>query len=242
VTKSSTRQIIDAYWAQRLGTGAAVLERDACTVIAHGGDMQGYHGVYALRTQTGCVVSAPPALETTIRTAIGERSPSQVFDSAFLQRAVGEQVERVVGPASIAHADDSDFVAAPASHVLQLRDGDRDALVRLRDACDETEWEQVGIDPGSSDPVFAAFDEGSIVAAVSWKEWGERIKHVGIITHPAQRGHGHGLAVASAITAHGLSIGGIMQWQALQSNAPSLAIGRRLGYQPRYESLALRLR
>lgn len=242
VTKSSTCDIIDAYWAQRLGTDAPVLQRDACTVIRHGGEMRDYHGVYALRTPRGCIISTPPLLEATIHVAVGGRSPADAFDAAFLERALGEAVERVVGPASIAYADDSDYAAAPASRARQIRDGERGALLRLRDACGEAEWEHGGLDAGSRHPVFAVFDGDAVVAATSWKEWGARIKHVGIITHPARRRRGHGLAVASAITAHGLAIGGIMQWQTLQSNAPSLAIGRRLGYRPRYESLALRLR
>ena len=33
-----------------------------------------------------------------------------------------------------------------------------------------------------------------------------------------------------------------MQWQTLESNAPSMAIGRALGYQPYCRTIAVRLR
>jgi len=90
--------------------------------------------------------------------------------------------------------------------------------------------------------IFARFHGGEIAAATSWEEQAHGLLHVGVITHPAYRRRGHGLAVGSAITAHGLDRGGVLQWQTLLSNTGSLAIGRALGYQQRFETVSVRLR
>ncbi len=75
------------------------------------------------------------------------------------------------------------------------------------------------------------------MAAASWDIHGP-IRHIGVITHPAHRGQGLAPALGSAITAAALAENAIPQWQTLLANAPSLAIGRTLGFIERYQSIA----
>jgi predicted GNAT family acetyltransferase len=65
---------------------------------------------------------------------------------------------------------------------------------------------------------------------------------VGVVTLPAWRGRGAGLAVVSALTAHCLAHGAVLHYQTLRANLPSIAIARRLGYEDVATALAIRLR
>ena len=56
---------------------------------------------------------------------------------------------------------------------------------------------------------------------------GDRLLHVGIVTHPAFRGRGYGTAVVSAMTADGLADGRVVQYRTLQANLPSVAVARK---------------
>jgi RimJ/RimL family protein N-acetyltransferase len=73
------------------------------------------------------------------------------------------------------------------------------------------------------------------------KPWGERLLHVGILTHPAYRGRGYGTAVVSAMTTYGLTAGALVQYRALAANVASVAIAQALGFGRFGQTLAVRL-
>jgi GNAT superfamily N-acetyltransferase len=89
--------------------------------------------------------------------------------------------------------------------------------------------------------VFGCFAAGTLVAAGTLAPWRDRLWSVGIITHPHHRGRGHGRAVVSAMSRHGLQQGWLLRYQSLLANAPSLSIARSLGYQQHARTLAIRL-
>ncbi len=233
--------VVDAYRAYQLGVPAAALREPGVLVVPHGEGFIGYAGVYALRSGASLVISAPDAVRDAVSAVVDGRAAGEAFDARLLADALGGRVERLVGPAWIGYADAGDARGGDGGAARLLGDADAGALLSLRDACDPTEWEHGGIDPAVA-PIFGMYQGGALIAAASWKEHGERIRHVGFVTHPAHRGRGYGRVVAAAITAHGVGPGAIMQWQTLLSNEPSLAVGRALGYQHRFDSLALRLR
>jgi RimJ/RimL family protein N-acetyltransferase len=61
------------------------------------------------------------------------------------------------------------------------------------------------------------------------------------VTHPGDRGRGYGKAVVSAMSAHGLATGGVLQYRTLQANLPSVGIAQALGFQRFALTLAVRL-
>jgi len=230
---------VDAYRAHQLGVAPDVLHRASVVVVSHGPGLEGYQGVYALRSGDSLVVSAPDALQYDLESAVAGRKAEATFNAALLSGTLGGRVERVIGPAWIGHADNIVGEDVRGSRLLDADDAN--ALLRLREACDPADWEHSGIDPALA-PIFGVHDDGALIAAASWQALDERIRHVGFVTDPARRGRGFGRAVAAAITTHGAREGAIMQWQTLVSNAPSLAVGRALGYEHRFDSLAFRLR
>jgi GNAT superfamily N-acetyltransferase len=171
----------------------------------------------------------------------GGRTPDEIIGCGVLQQALGDRIERVVGPAAISYADVTDFILQEEHGARPLTPADTDALRRLSAAVGEDAWENSGI-AFDRVPVFGIYEKSEMIAASSYERWGERILHVGIVTHPEHRGQGHGLGVAAATTAHALEAGGIAQWQTLESNEPSLRIAEKLGFKPYCRTLALRLK
>jgi len=49
------------------------------------------------------------------------------------------------------------------------------------------------------------------------------------------------LKAAAAATAHAIDAAYVAQWQTLESNVPSIAIARALGFQPYCRTIAVRL-
>jgi GNAT superfamily N-acetyltransferase len=172
--------------------------------------------------------------------ALRGRAAAELLDADLLSSILGADVERFVGPAAIAYADAADFVPADERGTRLLGPDDEAALRALAEASGETSWEHSGIEFDRA-PVFGCFAAGELAAAASYEVLGGTVAHVGFVTHPAHRGRGLGRAVASAATGQALAAGLIAQWQTLESNAPSTAVGRALGFRPYCRTLAIRL-
>src|SRR5579883_2520324 len=88
--------------------------------------------------------------------------------------------------------------------------------------------------------LFGCFHGPVLVAAGTCRSGDEGVLDIGILTHPAYRGHGYGSAVVGAMTAYGLAGGHVMRYRTLQANVPSLRIACALGYQEYGRTIAVR--
>jgi RimJ/RimL family protein N-acetyltransferase len=235
-----TMRKIEAHWRAELGCALDVLPRGV-TVIVHGAALAAYSGVYAVMREDRCVVSAPAWVVDRARDALAGRAAADVFDARAIAVPFGDAVDRVIGPAWIGYADAADVRLADAREARLLTPGDHAALRVLAAAAGETAWQHSGIDFDRA-PIVGLFVHGVLATACSYQRRGEHVLHAGVVTHPEYRARGYARAVASVATAHGLAAGGIMQWQTLVANAPSLAVGRSLGYREYCRTLAVRLR
>jgi GNAT superfamily N-acetyltransferase len=236
---AATTALVDAQWAAILGCSVDDLCRPQTLVVPQG-TLAGYQGVMVLRRGAACIVSVPLTIADAMRQRIAGRTADQVFDVSCLVGLFGNTVERIVGPAWQGYADSLDFQPADTrgTHLLQL--GDEEALRRLAQACDQTEWEHSAIVWGKA-PIFGCFAGNDLVAGGILDHWGARVLSAGIITHPAHRGRGYGRAVVSAMTVYGLSQGAALRYQTLQANTASMAIAQALGYREYGRTLAVRL-
>lgn len=185
-------------------------------------------------------MSAPAELLSVVSAVLGREEPEAVFDMVFLGKVFEGQMDRIIGPTYLGHADRTDFRPVGTGGTRLLGRADDTALLRLAQACDATEWEHSGIKLEES-PIFGHFLKDYLVAAGRLQSRGSHLLDVGIVTHPAHRGRGYGTAVVSAMTAYGLDQGKVMHYQTLQSNAPSMAIARVLGYQDYARTISVRL-
>jgi hypothetical protein len=240
VTTDASIQAVVAFWAARLGCDPERLAKPGTAVVRNGPDLAGYRGVTVLLRPPACVVAVPHDWYELAAGRLGRRPAAEVFDIALLREVFGPAVERVIGPAWLGYADAGDFTPAPTMGTRPLTDRDLPALRRLADACGPTAWAHGGIRPGSA-AVFGCHAGGMLAAAGMLEPWGARLLHVGIVTHPAYRGCGYGTAVVSAMTAHRLAGGKVVQYRTLEANLPSVRIARALGFRRFARTLAVRL-
>jgi GNAT superfamily N-acetyltransferase len=142
----------------------------------------------------------------------------------------GIAADRVVGPAFIGYLDKATFAEADDEASRLLGDSDSDAIEALRAACDPHDWDEGGPDRAAVAAV-GVFRGATLAAMSSYEIWSERIAHIGIVTHPAHRGTGLGIAAVRAMTRIALARKLIAQYRTLLANAPSMAIARRLGFE-----------
>jgi GNAT superfamily N-acetyltransferase len=229
-----------AAWAAELGTTVGVLGSAGTTVLRHGPAFAGRRVAFALATGTACVVTVPDDWYATAAAALGHQGAAEAFDATRLAGLFGPAVRRVVGPAWQGHVDAGGFAPVDARGTRLLSGEDRAALDALAAACPPGEWEASSIDP-ERPPLFGRLVGGALVAAGTLAPWRERFWNVGIVTHPEHRRRGHGRAVVSAMTRHGLDQGWLLHYQTLLANRPSVAVARSLGYRRHARTLAIRL-
>jgi GNAT superfamily N-acetyltransferase len=237
-----TRAYLDAFFAENFEVSPDALSHERTLVRRHPRIYAGYAGAQFLRTPSGYLLTVPPDWVDRASRALHEASPVASFDVRALIEIFGNNVDVPIGPSIISYADESDFRPADTMHARLLAREDAEAMIVFREACDPLEWNHGGAINPVQHPTFAVFVGDAIVAAASYDYQGDRIRHVGFITHPHYRSKGYGRGVASAVTAYGLAEGGIMQWQTLTSNVPSFRVGQSLGYQPWIETIAIRLK
>lgn len=71
-------------------------------------------------------------------------------------------------------------------------------------------------------------------------EWRGVPADVGVLTDPSQRNRGIAGRLAGAMAADALPIVGVARYRALASNAASLAVARRIGFEPYGENFRAR--
>ena len=151
----------------------------------------------------------------------------------------GIAADRVVGPAFLGYLDQPSFGGDDdvSARLLDVRD--TDAIEALRGTCSPHDWDEGG--PAGAAAIVGGFRGPALAAVSSYEIWSERIAHIGIVTHPAHRGTGAGTAAVRAMTRIALARKLIAQYRTLLTNAPSMAIARRLGFERYATTVSIRL-
>ena len=241
MTSELSLAAINAHWSGVLGREVACLPAGRAVVGAHSPALQELGGLYVWECGGACIVSAPQDLVMDIAGPVGGAAPESVIAGDSLRDALGDRLGRATGPAVIYYADGGDFVRQEELGARPLIPSDDDALRELSRDVGEEAWVNSNIS-FERVPIFGIYEQRRMVAAASYERWGERLLHVGVVTHPDYRGQGFGRGVAAATTAHALEAGGIAQWQTLASNAPSARIADALGFRPYCRTLFLQLK
>jgi GNAT superfamily N-acetyltransferase len=234
-----TIQRIDAAWAAFFGLSPPAFLRPGVQVVAHH-QLADYHGVWLFRHHASLCLSVPSDSVQSVQTAVRANTVESLFSEAGVRGLLGSRIERIIGPAYYGYVERAQFRSAPHPGVRALSRADQAALHQLADACEMDAWEHSGITFDEAH-VFGCFVDDRLVAAARYQSAWEETAHIGVVTHPAYRGHGYGRAVVSAATAQGLKAGFIMLYQTLLANAPAVALATGLGYQLYATHLAVRL-
>ncbi len=201
--------------------------------------LQGYDGALVFRRGEACVVSVPETVPEIERAKLRAAAPEQVFDPKFLAKVFVVSTDRVTGPAWIGIADRSDFKPARGGARL-LGAADKAAVLRLAEGCGEMAWKQSKL-VADREPLFGLTEGSEIVAAAGYLVMGGLVAYIGVITHPGHRGKGHSRAAGAAAMEFAFERGLVALWRTPEANAPALAIGKSLGFQPYARSYDVQL-
>ena len=209
---------------------------------AHRGRLADATGIWSLVAGEFPVISMPAAVFSVLADSARAWTRDSVADAAALVAAIAPfAAVKVVGPACIGYAtrETLDVSDAERARVLTGSSADERAIEALRAECTEEEWQHGGASHGAA--AFAVAEgDGRLGALASYVVW-DRLAHIAVITASSQRGRGAGRAAVALAAKHALDAGLIPQYRTLRSNAPSMAIGRRLGFRAYGFSVYVRL-
>lgn len=234
--KDETGRKVEAFWLRDLGLESGFPSVPvACTV------QQLYNGVQMFLRGGRLVVAIPPEKHGHIRDSVGDLSPDELFSVEWLQGALGQDVEKIRGPADLFYADETNFRFGEIRQARALSPADLPACVELQASLDAKELEDSGFEAGKS-PAFGVFSGNVLGAVASYSIWEPSIAHINVATHRDYRRQGFATAAVRALARDALSRGLVLQWQTVVWNTNSTALARQLGFEHYSRKLFARCR
>lgn len=249
----ATREVIQRWVDDRFGVNFSELLADDFYYIEHGGRLVDYAGIYVWQMDDKTLISLPADMQAIMYPVawqlVEQHLPfTALIDPQLWRAALGDQVERIVGPSYQGFVDADHFQPADENGARALTAADQPLLQRFMASCPPDAWQDSAIAP-DHEPLIGLERDGELIALASAPLDGSAdvgVRSVGVVTLPAWRGRGAGLAVVSALTARCLeqdmARGATLHYQTLRANLPAVAIARRLGYEDMATALAIRLR
>lgn len=156
------------------------------------------------------------------------QSTFDLTDVGNLAQIIGAP-DIVRGPAELLYFDASQAIVESDRKITELP-STHTSVQTIIEACDHEESDESGLSDVDS-PIFAVMDGDLVVAACGWSTWPGDVAHFSVLTRPSHRSLGLGLAVTRAAISHAVAAGLLPQWRAKSSNAGSLALARRAGFE-----------
>jgi GNAT superfamily N-acetyltransferase len=235
------RALVDAEWEERLGVDRSILRSGGVHVVR--ADRGSNDAMSFLLEETCIVVVAEDEVEPA-RRALAGLEPRTAFTAEALRAVVGPDA-RVDGPSWHTYAGGRSFRGGADPAALPV-DGTCPALLTFLQGVDVADRAEAGFprDPGSADPATTRFwllrDTGRVAAAGNMTGWRDLPADVGVLTSPGERGRGLAGRLVGAMVHAALPTVGVARYRALASNVASLAVARRLGFEPYGQSYRAR--
>ena len=231
---------VDEFWATALACERDLLRTPGVHVVDGGPGLDDYRGLYLLRIDDACFVYVPAEVRDGVRQRVRGLAAHDLFTREHARMLV-DGGTLVLGPSRHHYAGVDELVDVDDAAVRELVDADDDLVEVLRHACGNDEWAEGGL---AHQPAqrFGVVENGALVAAGRLTEWRGAFADIGLVTHPQHRGRGLAGALTHAMARHALRRSDVARYRALTTNAPSLAVARRAGFEPYGENIAVRLR
>jgi hypothetical protein len=168
------------------------------------------------------------------------RVGESVIDLRSLFPLLGDHVERVVGEARLAYADDASLRLVATDGVVDVDDGDA-RLAALEAASDPLEWSEASVDEPCAQRL-GVVECGALVALSTVQLWAGALGHISVFTAAPARARGLGARAGSAAVERALGLGVVPQWRSRVGNLASERAADGLGFVPLGRQFTVRLR
>jgi hypothetical protein len=235
----TTRERVDAFWAQTLGVDSAALHYPGVHAQANPPDRSGWPGIYVLAFDKAVNVFAPASLLATIAPRLTDLDADAALEPAVWTSILGGVTTVAFGP-SIHHYRDDITGLAEAGNGRRLNPRDAQALAMLRGAVSPEEWSAAGF-TAQSVLLFGRFDGERMVAAANLTPGPDAATDVGIVVHPDERGHGYAAQIAATAAHQAITMHGVARFRAQVTHPELLSVATRLGFDEYGRNLVLYL-
>jgi GNAT superfamily N-acetyltransferase len=153
---------------------------------------------------------------------------------------IGVGALRALGPSwhSYLHRDDFRPGTAAGRRVVEA---DHDAIRRFQEIVGEDDFHEGGFGWEPFPEVAWVLEDGEGVAALgNMTDFGGAPADVGLVTRPDARGRGLATQLATAMLVECFEDHEVARYRALTTNAASIAVARRLGFEGYGENVAVR--
>ena len=227
-------QLVDRWWADLFGAAPAELWQ-APTVRPHSvlGD---YPGWFVAWRDRGVHVSAPAGTREETLSALLTTTPQTLASSEFWASLAERHGLVVRGPATHHFLD----VDPGADTAVEVDEVDPDEVDALRDLVGADDWEESALGSDERSHGFVVREGTTLLAAAILRPFADHPRDIGVLVAPDARGRGLGALVGRAAASYAVREHGFARWPCRTDNAPSLAVARRLGFEPWCTQLAVR--
>lgn len=234
--KAELRARIDAALARVLGVEVERLT-DGGRTVAPG--RPGQRDVLVVTLPGATIVTCPTDVLDEVAAFVAGTNALATDPDAWSELLGPGRVASVRGPSLHLYGTDAELLGPVDPRVEVAPPGLREAMPRLAASMPADEWEEAGFhDPGL---VYVLRERRTIIAAAHLSEWDGRLADLGFVTRPTARGRGYGTVVVAAAARDAIVHHGVARWRARAANASSLAVARRLGFQPYGANLLIKL-
>jgi len=229
----------DQFWASFLGIEPSDWNLPGISIRAHVG-LIGYRGLWCFRHRDCVAVSAPAGWVSHLQSSLSDGEVNRVLEQAFLADLLGDEIERLIGPAYQGCLEPGAFRPSSTDNVRALEGEDGAALLQLRVQCGDENVRNSGVEKAMEHVGY--FEGSTLLAVAGYRPWNETAGDPCILTHPDFHGRGYGTAVASAVVQRALNSGKLLLYQTLEANTGAVRIARKLGYEQYARHIAVGLR
>ena len=124
----------DQFWASFLGIEPSDWNLPGISIRAHVG-LIGYRGLWCFRHRDCVAVSAPAGWVSHLQSSLSDGEVNRVLDQAFLADLLGDEIERLIGPAYQGCLEPGAFRPSSTDNVRALEGEDGAARLQLRVQC-----------------------------------------------------------------------------------------------------------
>ena len=235
------KSIINSFWYNDFFSCGSDAFENGLDIVCLYLYLAGYNGVFIMKINGKYIISVPEDQISSFKQIIN--LGYDLFDERLLCEYLNGKFERYIGPSWIGYFDGKNKHKYAGMAVILKKTDKRRALVLddLRKRCTDTEWAHSGICE-ESEYIAALFAHDEAVSAASYELWGDKIAHIGIITHPSFRNKGYAKDVLWLLTKFIEQRSLIPQYRTLCVNTSAIGVARHCGYAEYATHIALRLK